>query len=719
MQRISFSFLFILSLFISSSFQATAVVRESGSGMMHPAVHSSPAASLVPLGATGTVLSPSLRCLSVQANGDVVLTWILPDTATASQKFNCYSIYSSNNPGGPFTRIDSIFTYSTSSYTNVGANANGASKYYYVQTRYLNGSLIYSPAIDTLHTLFLTVTNPGNGTAVLNWNPLDSPLPPTSLKWYHVYREHPTNVWTLIDTTKGFNFTDTITICHSFLNYKVTIGDSSGCTSVSNISGGMFNNIIAPKVLTLDSISVNSGGKAALGWVKDGSADTKGYIIYKLVGSVWVAVDTVFGAGNTSFVPPSSLAGLGSETYGVSAFDSCMNVSVLSNVQKSLFLTYRKDMCDMSVLLTWNNYINIPGAVGSYSILESINGGAFSFLASTQPGDTTYNVTALNDQSTYCFIIQVNNGNGKITAESNQQCYYVIIPTQPKFNYLRVASVLVPSKSIKLMAFIDLTAHAQGYHFYRASSPSATPVHIATVLPPFTSATIQVIDNGVDPTLSSYYYSMYVVDSCGTERALSNVDETMWLQATVNDGTVTNDLTWNDYSRWLGDVSSYNIYRAIDGVWQNAPIVNVPYTAAGINKYSDNVSAFEQTTGKFEYYIEALEGASDPYLFADTSHSNVAEALQNATFYIPNAFKPLGIDRIFKPIGTFVDVADYHFDIFDRWGEQVFTTTDKNAGWDGTVKGHPSELGAYVYLISFKTSRGEFVDRKGTVTLLR
>ncbi len=383
-----------------------------------------------------------------------------------------------------------------------------------------------------------------------------------------------------------------------------------------------------------------------------------------------------------------------------------------------MFVTFTKDICDQSVQLTWNGCINMPHAVGSYKVMVSINGGPYTYYGSNSSGDTTYNVTNLIPQSTYCFLIVATNGTGQITAESNRFCYTVPIPSQPKFNYLRDASVMVPNNTVKLTAFVDVTAHARSYHFYRASTPTETPVHFATVNTP-AGANISVIDNDVNASLGSYYYSMFVVDSCGAERTVSNTDRTIWLQATTNDPTTTNILTWNDYSRFLGGVSSYNIWRAIDGVWQNGPLANIPYTSAGTNTYSDNVSAFYSTAGRFEYYVQALEGGSDPYGFADTANSNIAEALQNATLFIPNAFKPSGIDRIFKPLGTFVDVNDYHFDIFDRWGEQVFTTTDKNAGWDGTRKGNKCEVGAYVYLISFKTSYGEFVDRKGTVTLLR
>ena len=63
--------------------------------------------------------------------------------------------------------------------------------------------------------------------------------------------------------------------------------------------------------------------------------------------------------------------------------------------------------------------------------------------------------------------------------------------------------------------------------------------------------------------------------------------------------------------------------------------------------------------------------------------------------------------------------TEYEFDVFNRWGLQVFKTDKVDEGWDGTNHGKKQELGVYVYLIKFKTSKGEYLQFKGTVTLVR
>lgn len=88
---------------------------------------------------------------------------------------------------------------------------------------------------------------------------------------------------------------------------------------------------------------------------------------------------------------------------------------------------------------------------------------------------------------------------------------------------------------------------------------------------------------------------------------------------------------------------------------------------------------------------------------------------------IPNAFTPNGDGKndLFKPIVS-CRVASYSFKIFNRYGEEIFNTTDYLRGWDGNIKGQEAELGVYFYLIkaSFAGSLSETL-LKGDVSMLR
>ena len=98
------------------------------------------------------------------------------------------------------------------------------------------------------------------------------------------------------------NYKDTIYRCKVYYNYKVEISDSYGCISISNIPGDTCYNVQSPKIIALDSVSVNSSGQAVIGWEPAASSDVVSYIIYSVSpGNFLTGLDTIYGYNNTSF----------------------------------------------------------------------------------------------------------------------------------------------------------------------------------------------------------------------------------------------------------------------------------------------------------------------------------------------------------------------------------------------------------------------------------
>jgi len=89
--------------------------------------------------------------------------------------------------------------------------------------------------------------------------------------------------------------------------------------------------------------------------------------------------------------------------------------------------------------------------------------------------------------------------------------------------------------------------------------------------------------------------------------------------------------------------------------------------------------------------------------------------------YIPNSFTPNGdgLNDIFK-IKTIAEFSKFNLYIYDRWGELLFESADKNYGWDGTYKGKPVPIGVYVYLLDV-TIKDTIIEKmlSGSVTVIR
>jgi gliding motility-associated-like protein len=88
--------------------------------------------------------------------------------------------------------------------------------------------------------------------------------------------------------------------------------------------------------------------------------------------------------------------------------------------------------------------------------------------------------------------------------------------------------------------------------------------------------------------------------------------------------------------------------------------------------------------------------------------------------YMPTAFTPNGDGRndLFG-VHNFRYQRLIEFRIFNRWGQEVFTTNDYKQGWDGTFKGVPQESGVYNYIIRVAIPNGQQRTYKGDVTLIR
>jgi gliding motility-associated-like protein len=93
---------------------------------------------------------------------------------------------------------------------------------------------------------------------------------------------------------------------------------------------------------------------------------------------------------------------------------------------------------------------------------------------------------------------------------------------------------------------------------------------------------------------------------------------------------------------------------------------------------------------------------------------------QQADIYVPNAFTPNGDGHndVLRAIPVGIKEFKY-FIIYDRWGQQVFRTTDPGIGWDGRTNRKAESGSTFVWAVAGIDYRGRSVERKGTVILIR
>jgi gliding motility-associated-like protein len=87
--------------------------------------------------------------------------------------------------------------------------------------------------------------------------------------------------------------------------------------------------------------------------------------------------------------------------------------------------------------------------------------------------------------------------------------------------------------------------------------------------------------------------------------------------------------------------------------------------------------------------------------------------------YVPNTFTP-NMDEINPIFYAYVGAyQSFSMRIYNRWGQEVFESTDKASGWDGTYQSNPVPEDVYTYDLYVVMATGKEISMRGMVNVLR
>lgn len=204
----------------------------------------------------------------------------------------------------------------------------------------------------------------------------------------------------------------------------------------------------------------------------------------------------------------------------------------------------------------------------------------------------------------------------------------------------------------------------------------------------YTSSTIIVT-----PTSSTLYF-VQTSNMCGT--ASDSITVYVNPLPYVDAGT--------DFTLLLGEAGQLNGSGAGTFLW-------TPSTVLSCNNCSD--PTFNITQSQYFYLT-----ITDRYGCVN-SDSVLVSVSEESSVYIPNAFTPNndGLNDQFIVKGD--DIESVQMLIFNRWGDEIFKSNDKNVGWNGIYKSKLVEPLVYVYKIKVTMINGEENKYVGTVTLVK
>jgi gliding motility-associated-like protein len=679
-----------------------------------------------------------MGCVVVNAAGNATVSWA--PVSDPSGDFQHYGVYyfepadvlpignvQVGNDGG-------VPNPNTSSWVNTLYSANQFELCYTLVPQATTGSGVS----DTICSIHLDV-QPGlvSGIAELTFN---SPHIATGEIGNDlvVQREDGPGSWsdvaTVPDNGGMMTFDYAIEACSEDLKFRVTSDGpvSLGCDHISNQSSISISNILAPDPPIITDIDVDPAtGNAIINWTQEPADDLEGFIIYTCSGNLSQAVDTIFDPTATSWENPNSNATSYVEFYNIAAFDSCAtspdgvgNTSVGPTCVGSLEMDVARNPCDDFAELNWAGPYATAGDIVGYEVLMWQESPAGSgnvtgpvTLANLEPTVTAFTHTDAVYGDLYQYVIHAHHSTGA-TSTSDVEVLDFTYPGAPEYISLRRASVR-DSGGVDIIVDLDPSVNiVHTYMLERAQYPGGTFFPM-TEQDGVGGMTLTWTDSWAKTDELSYSYRVVARNPCGDSVQVSNEAKTILLHGTTDPALLRNALTWTEYLEFPGSVAAYEIFRRPqrDGVF--SLLTSIP---EDVFTHEDDVSAALELAGDFCYRIRATDSAPGPSGSQNYALSNTFCLTQEPVVWVPNSFMVGGFNDRFAPVISFADSSAFEMQIFNRWGQTLFTTTDAEAGWDGSVDGLGVDFmpeGSYGYFIRVQDGAGRKFDESGLVYLLR
>jgi gliding motility-associated-like protein len=156
-------------------------------------------------------------------------------------------------------------------------------------------------------------------------------------------------------------------------------------------------------------------------------------------------------------------------------------------------------------------------------------------------------------------------------------------------------------------------------------------------------------------------------------------------------------------------------------------VVDILDPVIEVNDYSlSSIDVFYQISNG-----DTIGSADFIYTFSDAGLWSITQTVWNSygctstvtggvrvngfLFFMPNAFTPNGDGHndVLKP--EYTGILTYLFQVYDRWGQPIFTSNDPAKGWDGIN----AQDGVYNYIVKLTDLTKTPYHYNGTITLIR
>ena len=520
--------------------------------------------------------------------------------------------------------------------------------------------------------------------------------------------ENEAGPYTLLTQITDENQTDFYHVNTGGIFYYYLAGNYD-CPGENVIFSDTLDNLQPPRIV-INHVTV-VGEDTEVNWTAGTVPEIIGYIIFRETSVGVVPIDTVFG-NTVTYTDPTADPTEQAESYFVLALDNCGGTSVFDEEHRTVHLTANAVECTDFINLTWSPYVGWEEGVEKYEILLSVNGEPAESVAEVSGDSTKYDLPQPTVMSDYCFYVRATEAGGADVSASNEICLSVNV-VQPERNFAFTNISVNPDNSVGINWVWNEDAQITAYDINRGTSETdLTSVLTQEITEPL-SFFNDYTDPDADPNAGPVFYSVTAGDECGNNSS-TGAASTIFLQGNTDENAV-NNLRWTAFSVANATVANYEIYLFKDGLSFLVGTVNagsVQFSHAIETQVDEPVAC---------YYVTAVATVSlfDGSERTVRSRSNTICIEQNTRLFLPNAFAPNGVNKEFRAVVLFPETVAFQMELYDRYGRQIFRTSDVNEGWNGEIDGELAAQGIYVYHARVTQTNGRVVEKQGTFLLVK
>lgn len=487
---------------------------------------------------------------------------------------------------------------------------------------------------------------------------------------------------------------------------SLIIKDRNGCfdTLTNGQTITVFDTLTPPTPLA-HRVTVQENNTIRLEFSPFLSREFSGYVIYRSTqGNSFELYKTINKQTDTVFIDNNVNTHQQTYTYKVYSQTKCNKLSVDGESSQHTSVLVKAEGDTNKVKVYWTRYYGWDN-IGSYTIHRlDPDSKSFVQIATVSAADTVYIDNDVMCGYTYQYFVQAHqNTIAPLCSRSNNT---VAAPIhKPTVEAGQIVRATVEDDNHVLVEFTSPAMQKAPIDFYTIEK-STDGVNYNSVFT--TKQCCQPFhDFETNVHNQSYYYRIRTTDVCGDVSVAGNVGKTILLKVEADDQENVNAV-WSQYQKWDDGIAAYQIeLKGANGLYNWAGENNFTDTT-----FTDESNAYNQLP-KVCYRVKAISNNGT------ISYSNTDCDKGRSSLFVPNAFTPNQDEHNnkFVIIGNFI--KKFEINVYNRYGEKLFTSTSLAESWDGTYKGETAQEGAYLYVINAQGMDNKYHNYSGTITLLR